>query len=1209
MVCVTGYVDVRADIEYRLMGDIRMMLFSCSYRGIKTLLVIPVLTVSTVVNAALPFTIKTGQHPRVLVDPARISIIQADAFAELPLYGANFPQSQGAISFDIRPAVRTDSAQSELLSVFDSYSRSRNHIFLRHYDSVNASTGLTYCGTDPADTTKLCMQLALQPISNSYIASKNFQLNAGQWQTIQISWNALSHVAVLQIDGNAPFNLVWRKDTNNIPVDWKPDMQNFIFRGRDALDNIRVYDNEIPANGNLLANFPMNDAAGKNVSDISGMNVPAQISGGVSWDVRSVADPDSVIKMDGSTGSFGTVSGSVLYYAWADFYKQAKNVANQIVAGTFTLDVATAHPNAILNVSRQLGLAYLVGGESIFQDAALVYANQLITVPRESGRDYTEAGRVEAMGILYDWFFNVVSSTTYAGTGQTYAEALVAAIKETLIPLENFICGAGKTLTVSWECSSLPASPDAVGGHSHQNNTEITAALLAVIDEHPELEPLLKIEYDNFNSLYNPARAWISIDGGHHMGWAYGGTYTFLDSIRLWGTATTDVNMKAAWQGKLIDRYIYGLRGDLRFPASGDAFNYTPLNEQVVDFALWGSGEFGNTYGQNFYNRLILPGKAGSRFYELLDWKPGLPETAIENLLYSRYFRNSGQVLMRNSWDFTNATLLSFKSTSFSSVNHHHLDQNAFTLFYRAPLLVDSGDYDSYATEHWQNYFTRTIAHNTVTVLDPAESFVRNWNSAIFCCSNDGGQKFPPRNNPQLADIQSGGSNHLDGITAYEYTPEYTYVRGNASKAYSAVKLDQNNGFIRHLVFLRNPVFWSQPVSLVFDKVKTTIAKSGLTKRFILHSVNEPEPLGGQLTSPGHYRVNSNTITIRNGAGMLFSQTLLPENAVISKVGGQDANGDYRFLAPVDDGAGGLVDRNFPPNPDPGVSNVDMGAWRIEISAPSPQQQEYFFNVLSVADNLPGTQPPMVSNLSSNSAAVAELADTQIIAFNKMDDLSATFQWDSPLYSLPALAFGTEPVKRYTVTVVDNGPATAGYHIVVCQDPAGEMIASAAGTLNIPAGSTLSLDTDGDKIGDACDVDIDGDGLINSIEAVLGTDPMNRDTDNDLLADGEEVNVYGTDPLNADSDTDGYRDGTETANGSAPLNRLSVPQLSANGDINLDGNINAGDILVAQRHVLGLMTSLTAEQVSRGDLYPSGGDGVVDLSDMLLITKQVLSMP
>ncbi len=59
------------------------------------------------------------------------------------------------------------------------------------------------------------------------------------------------------------------------------------------------------------------------------------------------------------------------------------------------------------------------------------------------------------------------------------------------------------------------------------------------------------------------------------------------------------------------------------------------------------------------------------------------------------------------------------------------------------------------------------------------------------------------------------------------------------------------------------------------------------------------------------------------------------------------------------------------------------------------------------------------------------------------------------------------------------------------------------------------------------DVDSDGDGLLDSEEVLLGTDPYDPDTDQDGLQDGEEVNVYKTDPLNADTDWDALKDGAE----------------------------------------------------------------------------------
>ena len=64
-------------------------------------------------------------------------------------------------------------------------------------------------------------------------------------------------------------------------------------------------------------------------------------------------------------------------------------------------------------------------------------------------------------------------------------------------------------------------------------------------------------------------------------------------------------------------------------------------------------------------------------------------------------------------------------------------------------------------------------------------------------------------------------------------------------------------------------------------------------------------------------------------------------------------------------------------------------------------------------------------------------------------------------------------------------------------------------------------------------VDSDGDGLTDSEEADLGTDPDSPDTDGDGVDDGAEVDL-GIDPLSQDSDGDGYADGDEIDQGSDP---------------------------------------------------------------------------
>ena len=58
-------------------------------------------------------------------------------------------------------------------------------------------------------------------------------------------------------------------------------------------------------------------------------------------------------------------------------------------------------------------------------------------------------------------------------------------------------------------------------------------------------------------------------------------------------------------------------------------------------------------------------------------------------------------------------------------------------------------------------------------------------------------------------------------------------------------------------------------------------------------------------------------------------------------------------------------------------------------------------------------------------------------------------------------------------------------------------------------------------------IDSDGDGLRDTEEAELGTDPWDSDTDGDGLTDSEEHERYLTNPLAADSDNDGVSDSDE----------------------------------------------------------------------------------
>lgn len=69
-------------------------------------------------------------------------------------------------------------------------------------------------------------------------------------------------------------------------------------------------------------------------------------------------------------------------------------------------------------------------------------------------------------------------------------------------------------------------------------------------------------------------------------------------------------------------------------------------------------------------------------------------------------------------------------------------------------------------------------------------------------------------------------------------------------------------------------------------------------------------------------------------------------------------------------------------------------------------------------------------------------------------------------------------------------------------------------------------------------IDSDGDGLSDEEEKKAGTDPNNKDTDNDGIIDGADGGkFFKTDPLNPDSDGDGYKDGEEVLKGYDPTKK------------------------------------------------------------------------
>ena len=145
--------------------------------------------------------------------------------------------------------------------------------------------------------------------------------------------------------------------------------------------------------------------------------------------------------------------------------------------------------------------------------------------------------------------------------------------------------------------------------------------------------------------------------------------------------------------------------------------------------------------------------------------------------------------------------------------------------------------------------------------------------------------------------------------------------------------------------------------------------------------------------------------------------------------------------------------------------------------------------------------------------------------------------------------------------------------------------------------------------------------LPDNLELAIGTDPLLVDTDGDGLSDFEEVAWDGNasayspgldlDPLAVDTDLDGFRDGMEVA---AEHNPLDGTDSRVWSHINDDGSVDARDVLLASRAVLGL-SPLSGPQKARGNVAPlvngqpqSLPDDAFTLADLLLIQSKALAV-
>lgn len=197
--------------------------------------------------------------------------------------------------------------------------------------------------------------------------------------------------------------------------------------------------------------------------------------------------------------------------------------------------------------------------------------------------------------------------------------------------------------------------------------------------------------------------------------------------------------------------------------------------------------------------------------------------------------------------------------------------------------------------------------------------------------------------------------------------------------------------------------------------------------------------------------------------------------------------------------------------------------------------------------------------------------------------------YDKDNKEIKNIKFSTESgeIESNENSVVWKLPDEQGTYKITASAPSGKKITKSIELIEIKDDMLTGLMTD--KSEDP-NLDSDNDGIIDTEEAKLGTNPKLIDSDFDGLSDYYEINISKTDPLKADTDDDGLNDGNELELGLEPLKADSKGDGLKDGDRNLVYTLNNEDNnIVVEINGTGNIASTTSEVFDNSTLKSMDG--------------------
>lgn len=554
---------------------------------------------------------------------------------------------------------------------------------------------------------------------------------------------------------------------------------------------------------------------------------------------------------------------------------------------------------------------------------------------------------------LYDWCYDDIDSSL---RGQL-AAAMYKLNSKFMI---SFIYTSGGNSYVSshnaWNCVLTLQNVISIHGSNtftqHQQDT-ITSWYHTLCDK-----------WDNgFFPVYGYYR---STTGGWNWGAAYS-LWSLTDQFTLFENFYNGTNKNfyqdLPWAQNSINQYYYMVRPDNVCIHLGDG-------ETIVtgDNVVYGHADIYHDQRSRYLSQKysVQPYLISTyTYFRVLCYKDFTAPVVTKPELPLNWLSDRvGLLVSRSSWDSNAVQYWLFNSHSKKAA-HEHRDNNTFSIFYKKPLLIDAGYYDSYSSSHYNNYYSRTIAHNTVTVYDSTEQFYISGNLV----SNDGGQKW--------SDAMMNYSNIFQPAyqrgrwIVYNEDTGYVYSNTDASLSFNSQKVKR---YLRKVLYIKPNKF------VVLDNIiNTTNIFTGSARevRWNAHFRNQPQ-INGQIINtqvPGHIETfNGKNYVSVNSPAYININTIYPDSTSAKRIGGAG----YEYWV------NGI---NYPPSVNPDTVTATAGNWRIEVIPKLTSDTVNLLHTISVNDV--GVQQEPAALRIKNETTLGCDYENKIVLFSITGDTGA----------------------------------------------------------------------------------------------------------------------------------------------------------------------------------------------------------------------------